>query len=360
MNDAASLRLQATADAVLVPVLAVLLSLLLFGALIALSGYDAPEAYRLMVRNATESPSEADYVDGRGRRALPSYLKYGFIPLEDKVPFSFHKEEQVSRTLEYAYDDFLVGTLAGALGAEDDAKAFLGRSENWRNVIDKQSGFARGRFADGTWISPFDPSKPASFITEGLPFQYTFFVPQNIPGLIDFLGGAQAFLGKLDKLFSDGLYDQGNEPSHHIAYLYAAAGVPAKTQQAVRSILDSKYADRPDGLAGNDDCGQMSAWYVMSALGFYSVTPGLPRYAIGTPRFDDLTVHFASGKSLHIVAAGAEANRFYVRSVRLNGVTLDRPWILHSELIGGGELVFEMSDQPSPGETISPIRSPDR
>jgi predicted alpha-1,2-mannosidase len=321
--------------------------------------FDVQQAYRLMRRNAMESPSQEDYVDGRGRRALVSYLKYGYIPLEDKVPFSFHQEEQVSRTLEYAYDDYLVGTMAGALGANADAETFLKRSENWRNVIDKESGFARGRHADGTWITPFDPSKAASYITEGLPFQYTFFVPQNIPALIDVLGGKQVFVAKLDELFSRKLYDQGNEPSHHIAYLYNAADAPAKTQQRVRGILDSQYADRPDGLSGNDDCGQMSAWYVLSALGFYPVTPGIPEYQIGTPRFDDVTVKLPGGNSLHVVAQGAEGGKFYIRSVRLNGVKLDRFRVLQSELMGGGELVFEMTDLPPTGGAFgagSPIR----
>jgi predicted alpha-1,2-mannosidase len=309
--------------------------------------FDVQQAYKLMRRNAMESPSEADYLDGRGRRALLSYLKYGFIPLEDKVPFSFHKEEQVSRTLEYAYDDFLVGTLAHALGAEADAKTFLDRSENWRNVIDPETGFARGRHADGTWITPFDPAKPASYITEGLPFQYTFFVPQNIPGLIDVLGGKQAFTAKLDALFSKGLYDQGNEPSHHIAYLYNAAGVPARTQQEVRGILDSKYAARPDGLSGNDDCGQMSAWYVMSALGFYPLTPGIPEYEIGTPRFDDVTLKLPGGHSFHLVAKGAEAGALYIRAIQWDGQPFHGHTIPHGRLMQGGELVFTMALTPA-------------
>jgi predicted alpha-1,2-mannosidase len=308
--------------------------------------FDARQAYRLMRRNATESPSQADYIDGRGRRALVSYLKYGFIPLEDKVPFSFHKEEQVSRTLEYAYDDFLVGTMASALGADADVKTFLQRAENWRNVIDKETGFARGRHADGTWVTPFDPSKTASYITEGLPFQYTFFVPQNIPGLIDIMGGKPAFTLKLDKLFAQGLYDQGNEPSHHIAYLYNAAGAPWKTQQQVRTILDSKYTGRPDGLSGNDDCGQMSAWYVLSALGFYPVTPGIPEYQIGTPRFDDVTLKLPGGQSLHLVARGAEAGARYIRAIHWDGQPWNGHTIPHSRLMQGGELIFTMSFTP--------------
>jgi predicted alpha-1,2-mannosidase len=327
--------------------------------------FDVQQAYRLMRRNAVESPSEADYEDGRGRRALRSYLKYGFIPLEDKVPFSFHKEEQVSRTLEYAYDDFLVGTLAGALGAKADATVFLQRSENWRNVIDTETGFARGRHADGSWVTPFDPSKLASYITEGLPFQYTFFVPHNIPGLIDVLGGKAAFKAKLDALFAQGLYDQGNEPSHHIAYLYNAVEATSKTQQHVRAILDSQYADRPDGLSGNDDCGQISAWYVMSALGFYPVTPGVPEYEVGTPRFDDVTLKLPGARSLHMVAKGAEAGALYIRAIQWDGQPFHGHTISHSRLMQGGELVFTMSftppkpnDGPSNFSSQVPARQP--
>ena len=308
--------------------------------------FDAQQAYRLMRRNATESPSPAGYLDGRGRRALRSYLKYGYIPLEDKVPFSFHTQEQVSRTLEYAYDDYLVGTMAHALGLESDAQLFARRSENWRNVIDPATGFARGRHADGTWVTPFDPAKPASYITEGLPFQYTFFVPQNIPGLIQLLGGPQPFAAKLDNLFARGLYDQGNEPSHHIAYLYNSAGAPAKTQQHVRALLDSEYADRPDGLRGNDDCGQMSAWYVLSALGFYAVTPGLPAYEIGTPRFDDVTVKLPNGRSLHLVAKGAESGAAYIEAIHWDGKPFPGHTLPHARLLQGGELVFTMTRTP--------------
>jgi predicted alpha-1,2-mannosidase len=310
-------------------------------------GFDAEAAYRLMKKNATETPSPELYQGGRGRRALESYLKYGYIPLEDHVPYAFHKDEQVSRTLDYAYNDFEVSALAAALGHTEDAAFFAKRSESWRNVIDPAVGFARGRHADGTWATPFDAAKPASYITESTPYVDTFFVPQDIPGLITTLGGPEAFVKKLDGLFGSGTYDQGNEPSHHIAYLYDDAGVPAKTQFHVHDIMTRLYLNTTGGLIGNDDAGQMSAWYVMSAMGFYPVTPGTPRYAIGTPHFDAMTVRVGGGKSLHIVAHGAEAGKFYVRSVRLNGRLLDRMYLLHDEVVGGGELVFEMSDQPA-------------
>jgi predicted alpha-1,2-mannosidase len=312
-------------------------------------GFDAEEAYRLMRKNATELPNHELYVDGRGRRGLTSYLKYGYIPLEDHVPDAFHGNEQVSRTLEYAYDDFLVGEMAGWLGHKADAKLFAARGQNYHNVIDPQTGFARGRHEDGSWATPFDPAKKYTYITEGLPFQYTFFVPQDVPGLIETVGGRQVFVKKLDDLFAGGYYDHGNEPSHHIAYLYNFAGQPEKTQMHVHQIMEREYRNSTAGLAGNDDAGQMSAWYVMSALGFYAVTPGTPDYEIGTPHFDDMSLMLPGGKVLHIEAHGAEAGKFYIRSVRLNGVVLHRHFLRQAEIVGGGELVFEMSASPVGG-----------
>jgi len=309
-------------------------------------GFDAEAAYRLMRKNATELPDHELYVDGRGRRGLASYLKYGYIPLEDHVVDAFHGNEQVSRTLEYAYDDFLVGEMAGWLGHKADAKLFAARGQNYRKIIDPETGFARGQHEDGSWATPFDPAGKYTYITEGLPFQYTFFVPQDVPGLIEAVHGRQAFVKKLDDLFAGGYYNHGNEPSHHIAYLYNFAGQPEKTQLHVHQIMEGDYRNSPDGLAGNDDAGQMSAWYVISALGFYAVTPGTPNYEIGTPHFDDVSLALPGGKTLHIIARGAESGKFYVHSIRLNGKLLHRHSLRHAEIIGGGELVFEMSSQP--------------
>jgi predicted alpha-1,2-mannosidase len=310
-------------------------------------GFDAEAAYRLMRQNATQLPGVDAYRNGQGRRGLDSYLHYGYIPLEDRVPNAFHANEQVSRTLEYAYDDSVLSSMARALGHAADARIFARRAQNYRYVIDPVSGFARGRHADGAWDTPFDPARPSSYITESTPYVYTFFVPQDIPGLISTLHGRAAFEKKLDGLFAGGYYDHGNEPSHHIAYLYDDAGVPAKTQLHVHEVMSKLYRDSADGLAGNDDAGQMSAWYVLSALGFYPVTPGTPKYSIGTPRFDEMTVNLGHDRRLHIRASGAEAGNFYVRSVRLNGVVIHRPFILHSELVRGGELIFEMSAKPA-------------
>jgi predicted alpha-1,2-mannosidase len=313
-------------------------------------GFDVDEAYRLMKKNATEIPQDHDsYIDGRGRRGLDSYLKYGYIPLEDHLSDAFHKNEQVSRTLEYAYDDALVGDMAASLGYKEDAELFHKRAQNYKNVIDRETGFARGRHEDGSWDSPFDPAKPATYITEGLPFQYTFFVPQDVAGLIELVGGRDAFIAKLDELFARGLYNHGNEPSHHIAYLYDNAGAAWKTQQHVRQIMETQYADGAEGLAGNDDAGQMSAWYVMSALGFYAVNPGTPMYEIGVPKFDEATIKLDIGKQFRIRAVGTSSGKPYIRSAKLNGVPLHRYWIRHDEIVNGGVLEFEMSAEPYKG-----------
>jgi predicted alpha-1,2-mannosidase len=309
--------------------------------------FDITSAYALMYKNATQQAAPKDYRDGRGRRALNSYLRYGYIPLEDHVDDAFHKDEQVSRTLEYAYDDFVLSQVAVSLGKKQDAALFAKRAQNYRNVIDPETGMARGRHADGSWVVPFDPAKPATYITEGLPFQYTFFVPQDIPGLIQLEGGNVAFSRKLDELFARNLYNHGNEPSHHIAYLYDFAGEAYKTQSHVHDILGSQYHDAPNGLSGNDDAGQMSAWYVLSALGFYQVTPGIPAYAIGTPRFSSAVIHLPSGRSFHIIAKNAGPQNFYIQSATLNGHPLNRFWIEHAAIEAGGELVFRMGPHPN-------------
>ena len=310
--------------------------------------FDVPAAYRLMRHNAFDQPATfAEYQEGHGRRALDDYMKLGYIPLENPVAEAFHKQEQVSRTLEYAYDDFALARVAKALGHDDDAAVLMKRAQNYRNVIDPQTGFARGRHADGTWITPFDPGKPAKYITEGLPFQYTFFVPQDMAGLIQLEGGNAPFAAKLDELFAKNYYDHGNEPSHAITYLYDYAGQAWKTQEHVADISGKWYQDRPDGLAGNDDAGQMSAWYVLSALGFYPVTPGIPAYEIGTPLVPAATLHLAGGKTFRMRADGVSATNKYIQSATLNGKPLERFWLRHSEIVSGGELVFRMGPLPN-------------
>ena len=311
-----------------------------------LRGFDIADAYRLIRQNAVSIPADkTKYLDGEGRRALGSYIKYGYIPLEDPVSEAFppHQNAQVSRTLEFAYDDAMIGQMAAALGKTEDAELFKKRGENWRNVIDPETGFARGRHADGTWLTPFDPAKRPTWLTEAIPWQYTFFVPQDIPGLISLEGGKSAFVEKLDKLFAGRYYEHGNEPSHHIAYLYDAAGAPDKTQEHVRAVMESQYHDSPAGLAGNDDAGQMSAWYILSALGFYQVCPGVPEYWLGSPRFDEVELRLANGHTLKIEAKGAGTGKVYVRRILLNNRVVTGYTLQHSDIVAGGVLQFEMA-----------------
>lgn len=308
--------------------------------------FDIAEAYRLIRQNALVTPPHEQYVDGKGRRALTSYEKYGFIPLEDEVLDAYHHNEQVSRTLEYAYDDYVAGEFAAALGDSEESALLLKRSGSWKNVLDAETKFVRGRHADGTWVSPFDPAKSATYITEGVPWQYTFFVPQNVNGLIQALGGRDAFIAKLDGLFAAGLYDQGNEPSHGIAYLYNEAGAPWKTQQHVREILNSQFSTGPDGLPGNDDAGQMSAWYVLSAMGFYPACPGTPRYTIGSPLFSRIVLHLSNGKRFTIDALDNSATNPYILSVRIDGKERNGWSFEHGEILRGATVTLQMSAQP--------------
>ena len=310
-----------------------------------LTHFDVQSAYRLVRQNAMDTPSYDEYKNGKGRRALEDYKKLGYVPLENPVKEAFHQGEQVSRTLEYAYDDEMVSIVAKYLGKTDDAAMFHKRSENWRNVIDPETGFARGRHADGTWISPFNPAKSTSYTTESNPWIYTFFVPQNPQGMIEAEGGREKFIARLDGLFDKNLYDQGNEPSHHIPYLYDAAGAAWKTQERIRAAM-ALYNDSPGGEPGNDDDGQMSAWYVLSAMGFYQVCPGYPEYWIGSPIFDKATLHVPGGKEFTIVAKNNSAANKYIQSATLNGRPFTGYLLRHADIVKGGVLVFEMGSVP--------------
>jgi predicted alpha-1,2-mannosidase len=312
-------------------------------------GFDGAAALRALVKNATVSPPYEEYADGKGRRALSEYLSLGFVPLEQEVREAFHRREQVSRTLEYAYDDFAIAALARALGREDVAEAFAKRASNWRNVFDPVTGFARGRHADGRWVGSFDPAAEQPWITEGTPWHYSFFVPHDVRGLIEAMGGRAAFVARLDRLFAEGRYWHGNEPSHHIAYLYDHAGEPWRTQEEVRRILASEYGLGPAGLEGNDDAGQMSAWYVFSALGLYPVCPGSARYEIGSPLFEEARIDVGAGRTFTLRAPGASAARLYVQSATLDGRRHDRPWIAHEAVARGATLELRMGPRPHRG-----------
>ena len=311
-------------------------------------GFDYEEAYMLMRKNAFEAnPDSGSYRDGKGRRAMESYLKYNYVPLEDQVMEAFHRREQVSRTLEYAYDDFVLSQVAKKLGKTDDYKALIKRAENYRNVIDPETGYARGRHADGTWIEPFDPFASTSFICEGTPYHYTWYAPQDIAGLIRHMGGKERFINRLDNFFEGNYYWHGNEPGHHIAYLFAYAGEPWKTQKWVHDIINREYFTTPDGLSGNDDAGQMSSWLVFSMVGFYPVCPGMPYYVIGSPSFEESVITLENGKKFTIKAKGASEKNIYIQSATLNGQPYDKSYILHKDIMNGGILSFVMGDTPN-------------
>ncbi len=321
-------------------------------------GFEEERAFAHLLRNATRTPPPADYRDGKGRRALASYLRYGYIPLEDSVWDAFHRREQVSRTLEYAYDDFALAQLAGALGRAPEQAMLARRAGNYRRVIDPAVGFARGRHADGRWAEPFDPAARQPYITEGTPWQYTWFAPHDVAGLMALLGGRARFVGRLDTLFGQGLYWHGNEPGHHIPYLYAYAGAPWKTQRIVAALRRDEYGPGPGGLSGNDDAGQMSAWYVFSAMGFYPVAPGLPHYVLGAPAFDRVTLRLEGRRRFTITAPGAGKGNVYIQEAWLNGEPLTRPWLSHDEIASGGELRLRMGPSPNPAWGSRPEDAP--
>ena len=314
-------------------------------------GIDCKKAYELLSKRADQD----DY------RGLGYYRKLGYIP-SDKEP------EAATKTLEYSYDDWAMSQLASFIGDKADAERLAKRSANYRNLWDPKTGFIRPKHEDGTMPEPFDPtatgvSKKWRDFTESNSWQGTWGAQQDPAGYIELLGGKDKFVKKLDELFTVnveikgerpadmtglvGMYAHGNEPSHHVAYLYDWAGAAWKTQERVRDLLDTQYNNDPNGLSGNEDCGQMSAWYVISALGFYAVDPAGGTYVLGSPLFEKVTLTVAGGKKLVIEAKNNSAANKYVQSVSFNGKPLDRVWFRHSEIAKGGSLVFQMGPQPN-------------
>ncbi len=281
---------------------------------------------------------------------LESYKEYGYVSQD-------LEHESVSKTLEYAYDDWCISQLAKDMEQMEDFETYIQRAQFYKNVYDPSLGFMRAKI-NGCWYSPFDPLEVNSNYTEANCWQYNFFVPQDIDGLIGLNNGKQGFVRKLDELFSTvsntteqlddisgliGQYAHGNEPSHHMAYLYDYVNQPWKTQELVHKIMTEFYKNDPDGLIGNEDCGQMSAWYIMSALGIYSVCPGQLQYAIGTPQFKKVTINLENGKKFVIRTENHSENNFYVLSAKLNGAQSNKCYLMHPDIMNGGEMVFKMS-----------------
>lgn len=321
--------------------------------------YDVNEAYQILRRNAFETPAnKSDYIEGKGRRALDSYLKYHYIPLEDSVKDAFHKQEQVSRVLEYAYDDYSLAQFAGALNKTADYKALMKRSGYYANVFDKSTGLMRGRHDDGSWVSPYEPDKKASYITEGTPRQYTFYVPHDVSGLARLMGGNTKLEQSLDILFIKNEYWHGNEPGHQIPFMYNYTPSPWKTQREVRKILAEEYSSGPGGLGGNDDAGQMSAWYLFAAMGFYPVNPVSGEYLLSSPIFDRVTITLPKGKKFEIISYKSTAKAQYIKQVKWKGVALNRNFIRYADIMKGGKLEIYLQDRPDKNWAATPNQQP--
>lgn len=326
--------------------------------------FDAAKALQAAVKSARDNDDEFLFPSEHVREKLNPLAKrfndlLGFIPCD-------LENESVSKALEYAYNDWCIAELAGELGKKEIANEFRGRSRRYATYYDAESGFMRGRNQDMTWKTPFDPKfskHRKDEYTEGNAWQWTWFVPHDVTGLVEVMGGTSVFQNKLDRLFSEdsaltgdevsadisgliGQYAHGNEPSHHISHMYNYVGQPWKTQRLVDQILKTLYFNDPNGLSGNEDCGQMSAWYILNAMGFYSFCPGDPTYSIGRPLFDEVKIDVGDSKTFTIHAINNSQDNLYIQSATLNGEPLTRPSFTHEDVVEGGRLEIVMGDQP--------------
>ena len=312
-------------------------------------GFDAERAFNMVKRTQT--------VSHKHKSNWENYMKYGYFPTD------LTEVESVSSTLESVYDDYAAADMAKRMGKEEDAAYFNKRANFYKNLFDTQTQFMRPRNSDGSWKSPFDPSEVAHAeskggdYTEGNAWQYTWHVQHDVPGLIELFGGQEAFLNKLDSVFTVelkttqadvtgliGQYAHGNEPSHHVTYLYTMAGKPERTQELIRQIFDTQYRPEPDGLCGNDDCGQMSAWYMFSAMGFYPVDPVSGNYVFGAPQLPKIVLNLANGKTFTVIAENLSKENKYVESITFNGEPYTLNYITHEDILKGGTLVFKMKN----------------
>jgi predicted alpha-1,2-mannosidase len=316
-----------------------------------ITGFDAEKAYEAMKTTMMQN-----------ERGLNFYKQFGFIPYDSL-------DESVTITLEYAYDDWCVAQMAKALGKDADYKYFLNRSKAYRHLFDPKTGFMRGKAKDGkSWNEPFDPKysnhREQTDYTEGNAWQHSWFVPQDVADLISLHGSNEVFASRLEKLFTEsseitgdnvsadisgliGQYAHGNEPSHHISYLFNSAGQPWRTQYWAHYILETQYNTTPNGLSGNEDCGQMSAWYIFSSIGIYPMNPASGEYQIGSPIFEKSTITLADGKTFVIEAENVSKENFYIQSATLNGNKFDQTSVSHKQITQGGVLHFEMGPKPN-------------
>lgn len=312
-----------------------------------------------LIRKAYEAMKKSAMQDIRGTNF---YREYEYIP-HDKDGWS------VTKTLEYAYDDWCIAQVAAILGEEEGEQYYLKRSQYYRNLFDPETGFMRAKDSDGNWVEPFDPYYSEhgfeGMYIEGTAWQHSWFVPHDVKGLADLFGGKQKLIKKLDETFETsselrgenvsvdisgliGQYAHGNEPSHHVAYLYTMLGEHHKTQQKIRQILTELYTTGPEGLSGNDDCGQMSAWYIFSALGFYPVDPVSGKYIIGSPLVERAEIKLSQNKTFEIRVENQADEHPYIQEIRLNGQNIaNRMWISHEEILAGGKLEFVMTAKPN-------------
>lgn len=290
----------------------------------------------------------------RDHFGLKYYRMYGYIPAD-------LESESISKTLEYAFDDWCIAMVGKQTGNVDIYKSYIRRAQYYKNIFDPETGFFRPRI-NGNRLTPFDPKEVNFHFTEANAWQYSLYVPQDIEGFKILLGGDDALCNKLDELFTTdskttgrdqaditgliGQYAHGNEPSHHMAYLYSYCGKPYKTQEMTNRIMNELYTHLPDGLCGNEDCGQMSAWYVLSAMGFYQVNPADGIFVFGSPQFDKVSINLENGNQFIIRTENRSENNFYISGSTLNGQTYTKTYIRYEEIMQGGELTFTMSSTP--------------
>jgi len=310
----------------------------------SIRGFDAAKALDAMIVSSNKNEYGIDL-----------YVENGYIPSEGE-------HESVSKTLEYAYDDWCIAQVAKIQDRHDVYERYIRRAQYYKNVFDPATGFMRPKIK-GKWLDPFSPSEVNVHFVEANSWQYSFYVPQDVENHIKLMGGDNKYTAKLDELFSTsnktsglalvditgliGQYAHGNEPSHHTAYLYSFAGKPWKTQEITRRIAKTLYSSAPDGLCGNDDCGQMSAWYVLSSMGFYSVTPGDDIYVLGSPMFPKIVINQENGKKFRIDAPASDEKNIYIQSATLNGTTYSKSYIRHSDIANGSTLNIVMGSSPN-------------